>query len=180
MNSFVLPSTFRNFASRNWKKLIQDMTAEEIKRIVDDERAEQLTAQLCRHWEVATERLEGLVHELEAGIDTCFEAEIYAAMMRMQSSLMALMELNKIPTAFLFSEYLERIAKALSNGRIRQSVMTLAGRLLSGIPSKQKDSFFEVVTQMLAQHQSRLKSSRRSSSRKYRPCSISFLPLRSF
>ena len=150
------------------------MTAEEIKRIVDDERAEQLTAQLCRHWEVATERLEGLVHELEAGIDTCFEAEIYTAMMRMQSSLMALMELNKIPTAFLFSEYLERIAKALSNGRIRQSVMTLAGRLLSGIPSKQKDSFFEVVTQMLAQHQSLPKEQQKVFEQKVSPVQYIF------
>ena len=150
------------------------MTAEEIKRIVDDERAEQLTAQLCRHWEVATERLEGLVQELEAGIDTCIEAEIYTAMMRMQSSLMALMELNKIPTAFLFSEYLERIAKALSNGRIRQSVMTLAGRLLSGIPSKQKDSFFEVVTQMLAQHQSLPKEQQKVFEQKVSPVQYIF------
>ena len=39
------------------------MTTEEIKKIVDDERAEQLTAQLCRHWEVAAQRLEGLVEE---------------------------------------------------------------------------------------------------------------------
>ena len=30
------------------------MTTEEIKRIVDDEQAEQLTVQLCRHWEVAS------------------------------------------------------------------------------------------------------------------------------
>ena len=61
------------------------MTIEDIKRIVDDERAEQLTAQLCRHWEVATKRLEGLRKELEDGMDTCAEAEIYAALMRMQS-----------------------------------------------------------------------------------------------
>lgn len=128
------------------------MTAEEIKRIVDDERAEQLTAQLCRHWEVATERLEGLVQELEAGIDTCIEAEIYAAMMRMQSSLMALMELNKIPTAFLFSEYLERIAKAVSDNGIRQSVMTLAERLLTEPSNNQQTSFFDLVSQTLAQH----------------------------
>ena len=47
------------------------MTTEEIKRIIDDERAEQLTAQLCRHWEVATKRLEGLVQELNDGMDTC-------------------------------------------------------------------------------------------------------------
>ena len=39
------------------------MTAEEIKKIVDDERAEQLTALLCRHWEVATQRLDTLALE---------------------------------------------------------------------------------------------------------------------
>ncbi|MBR3400026.1 MAG: hypothetical protein IKH08_09625, partial [Prevotella sp.] len=84
------------------------MTTEEIKRMVDDGRAEQLTAQLCRHWEVAAERLGGLVQELSAGMDTCVEAEIYAAMMRMQGSVTALIELNKMPTAYLFSEYLDR------------------------------------------------------------------------
>ena len=52
------------------------MNAEEIKRIVDDERAEQLTALLCRHWEVATARLEGLTEKLAADMDTCVEAEI--------------------------------------------------------------------------------------------------------
>ena len=40
------------------------MTAEEIRKIVDDERTEQLTAQVCRHWQVAADRLEGLVQEL--------------------------------------------------------------------------------------------------------------------
>ena len=40
------------------------MTTEDIKRIVDDERVERLTAQLCRHWDVATERLEELVQDL--------------------------------------------------------------------------------------------------------------------
>ena len=39
------------------------MTTEEIKKIVDDERAEQLTALLCRHWEVATQRLDTLALE---------------------------------------------------------------------------------------------------------------------
>ena len=72
----------------------------DIKRIVDDEQVEQLTTQLCRHWEVATERLEGLAKELEDGMDTCAEAEIYAALMRMQSAVMALMELSK-PTVSL-------------------------------------------------------------------------------
>ena len=127
------------------------MTIEEIKKIVDDERAEQLTAQLCRHWEVATERLEGLVQDMDADMDTCIEAEIYAALMRMQSSVMALMELNKMPCAILFSEYLDRIAKTVSNTSIRQSVMTLMERLLGEKATKLQASFFELINQSLAQ-----------------------------
>ena len=126
------------------------MTTEDIKKIVDDERAEQLTAQLCRHWEVATERLEGLVQDMDADMDTCIEAEIYAALMRMQSSVMAMMELNKMPCALLFSEYLDRIAKTINNTSIRQSVMTLMERLLGETPAKQQDSFFELINQSLA------------------------------
>lgn len=130
------------------------MTTEEIKRIVDDERAEQLTVHLCRHWEVATQRLEELVSDLETGMDTCIEAEVYAAVMRMQNSMMSLMELNKMPCAFLFSEYLDRIGQTVSNASIRQSVMTLAKQLFSEQPAKctQRDSFFELVVQMMAQH----------------------------
>ena len=52
------------------------MTAEEIKKIVDDERAEQLTALLCRHWEVATQRLDTLTQEVTDGMETCTEAEL--------------------------------------------------------------------------------------------------------
>ena len=129
------------------------MTTEIIKRIVDDERAEQLTAQLCHHWEVATQRLDTLAQEVTSGMDTCIEAEIYAAQMRMQRAVMALMELNKIPTAFLFSEYLERINKTVSNTSIRQSVMTLVQRLLGGTsPTKQAASFFDMVIQTMTQH----------------------------
>jgi hypothetical protein len=128
------------------------MTIADIKKIIDDERAEQLTARLCRHWEVATERLEALVQDMEDDLDTCVEAEIYAAVMRMQSSMMALMELNKISTVFLFSEYLDRISQTVSNASIRQAVMTLAQRLLSGQSSKSQDSFFDLVTQMFAKH----------------------------
>ena len=127
------------------------MTAEEIKKIVDDERAEQLTAQLCHHWEVATERLKCLAQEVTDEMDTCIEAEIYAALMRMQKTAMALMELNKIPTAFLFSEYFERIAKSVSNTSIRQSVMTLIQRLLGEMSEKQQQSFFDLIIQSLGQ-----------------------------
>lgn len=128
------------------------MTTEDIKRIVDDERAEQLTVQLCRHWEVASARLEALVKDMESDMEICVEAEIYAAMMRMQSAVMALMELNKIPTAFLFSEYIDRIAKSVSDTSIRQSVVKLLERLIGDNQRKLPASFFEQVSQMLSQH----------------------------
>ncbi len=129
------------------------MTTKDIKRIIDDERAELLTAQACRHWQVATERLEGLVQELNDGMETCVEAEVYAAMMRMQSSVMVLMELNKMPCAYLFSEYFDRIAKTVSDIGIRQSVMALAGRLLSDEkPRGKQASFLDLVVQSMVQH----------------------------
>ena len=129
------------------------MTTEEIKKIIDDERAEQLTTLICRHWDVATQRLDTLAQEVTDGIDTCTEAEIYAALMRMQKTVMALMELNKIPTALLFSEYLERINKTVSNNNIRQSVMTLVQRLLGRTSdNKQAAPFFDLVIQTMAQH----------------------------
>ena len=149
------------------------MTIADIKKIIDDERAEQLTARLCRHWEVATERLEALVQDMEDDLDTCVEAEIYAAVMRMQSSMMALMELNKLSTVFLFSEYLDRVAQTVSNASIRQAVMTLAQRLLSGQSSKSQESFFDLVTQMFAKHLELLRRSRRPLRRRYRPYSMS-------
>ena len=128
------------------------MTTADIKKIVDDKRAEQLTARLCRHWEVATERLEVLVQDMENGMDTCIEAEIYAAMMRMQSSMIALMELRKLPCAMLFLEYLERAAKTISNASIRQSVIAIAGHLLGEQQESQQASFFDMVVELLAQH----------------------------
>ena len=129
------------------------MTTEEIKKIIDDKCAEQLTTQLCHHWDVATQRLDTLAQEVTDGMDTCLEAEIYAALMRMQRAVMALMELNKIPTAVLFSEYLDRINETVSNASIRQSVMTLVQRLLGGTPArKQTAAFFDLVVQTMAQH----------------------------
>lgn len=128
------------------------MTTADIKKIVDDKHAEQLAAQLCRHWEVATERLEALVHDIDEGMDICIEAEIYAAMMRMQNSMIALMELRKLPCAMLFSEYLERAAKTVSNASIRQSVMAVASHLLSEQQESQQVSFFDMVIELLAQH----------------------------
>ena len=128
------------------------MNAETIKRIVDDERVERLTAQLCRHWDVATERLGGLVKELEDGMDTCVEAEIYASIMRMQSCVMALIELNKLPCAYLFTAYLERIAKTVSNEDIRGSVVKLIEQLFSKKSAQPQTSFFDMVNQSMAQH----------------------------
>lgn len=128
------------------------MTTEEIKRIVDDERAEQLTAQLCHHWKVATERLDDLAQELTTDMNTCIEAEIYAAIMRMQNAVMALMELNMIPTAYLFSEYLDRIGNTVADNRIRKSVMTLMERLIGEKPKKQQGAFFDLVTKSIAHH----------------------------
>jgi hypothetical protein len=129
------------------------MTTEEIKKIIDDKCAEQLTTLLCHHWDVATQRLDTLAQEVTDGMDTCLEAEIYAALMRMQRAVMALMELNKIPTAVLFSEYLDRINETVSNASIRQSVMTLVQRLLGGTPArKQTAAFFDLVVQTMAQH----------------------------
>ncbi|MBO4463512.1 MAG: hypothetical protein J5797_04880 [Prevotella sp.] len=127
------------------------MTTEEIKKIVDDEHAEQLTAQLCRHWEVAAQRLEGLVQELAAGMDTCVEAELYAALMRMQSSVMALMELNKIPCTFLFSEYLDRVCKVMENDSITQSAAALFDLIPAEKPTQQ-GTFFDHVTEWLTQY----------------------------
>lgn len=134
----------------------EDMNTAEIKSIVDDERAEQLTALLCHHWEVANQRLETLAQEIASDMDICMEAEIYAAIMRMQRAVMALMELNKIPTAFLFSEYLERINETVSKSSIQQSVMMLFLQLqqLDETPANEpKASFFEQVNQMIAQHE---------------------------
>ena len=127
-----------------------DMTTEEIKKIVDEKRAGQLTVQLCRHWEVATERLESLVQDVTEGLDTSIEAELYAALMRMQSAVMALMELNKIPTTFLFSEYLERIGQTVSNTSMRQSVVKLGKWLMEEkAVESPKTSFFDMLIQML-------------------------------
>ena len=145
------------------------MTKENIKKIVDDERAEQLTTQLCRHWELATERLAELVQDLEADIDTCVEAEVYAALMRMQSAVMALMKLNEMPTAFLFSEYFDRISKTVSNVSMRQSVMQLIQRMVYNQPVKQQASFFDLVNQTLAQHIALPKEKQEAIKQKFSP-----------
>ena len=151
------------------------MTTEEIKRIVDDERAEQLTVQLCRHWEVATQRLDTLAQEVTNGMDTCTEAEIYAALMRMQRAVMALMDLNKIPTAFLFSEYLDRISQTISDSSMQKSVVTLMEQLLGKTPAnKQEASFFDQVIQMIAQHEALPKEQQEAIQQQFSPMKYIF------
>ena len=128
------------------------MTNEEIKKIVDDERVEQLTVQACHHWEIATQRLEELTKELDAKVDTCVEAEIYAAQMRMQSAVMALVELNKMPCAYLFTEYIGRIEKVVSDGSIQCSIMTLMNLLQDQQFAKKKGDFLDFVIQSTIQN----------------------------
>ena len=153
----------------------EDMNTAEIKSIVDDERAEQLTAQLCHHWDVATQRLDTLAQEVTNGMDTCTEAEIYAALMRMQRAVMALMELNKIPTAFLFSEYLDRISQTISAPSMQKSVVTLMEQLLGKTPAnKQEASFFEQVIQMIAQHEALPKEQQEAIQQQFSPMKYIF------
>lgn len=128
------------------------MTNEEIKKIVDDERVEQLTVQACHHWEIATQRLDELTKELDAKVDTCVEAEIYAAQMRMQSAVMALVELNKMPCAYLFTEYIGRIEKVVSDGSIQCSIMTLMNLLQDEQFAKKKGDFLDFVIQSTIQN----------------------------
>ena len=151
------------------------MTAREIKKIIDDKRAEQLTVQLCRHWEVATQRLDTLAQEVTNGMDTCTEAEIYAALMRMQRAVMALMDLYKIPTAFLFSEYLDRISQTISDSSMQKSVVTLMEQLLGKTPAnKQEASFFDQVIQMIAQHEALPKEQQEAIQQQFSPMKYIF------
>ena len=128
------------------------MTNEEIKKIVDDERVEQLTVQACHHWEIATQRLDELTKELDAKVDTCVEAEIYAAQMRMQSAVMALVELNKMPCAYLFTDYIGRIEKVVSDGNIQCSIITLMNLLQDEQFAKKKGDFLDFVIQSTIQN----------------------------
>lgn len=128
------------------------MTNEEVKKIINDERTEQQTVLFCHHWEMATQRLNELAKELESGIGTCIEAEVYATMMRMQSAIMALVELNKMPCAYLFSDYLNRIEMAISDNSINRSIMTLFFKLQFEKPTMKRGDFIDFVIQSLAQH----------------------------
>ena len=145
------------------------MTNEEIKKIVDDERVEQLTVQACHHWEIATQRLDELTKELDAKVDTCVEAEIYAAQMRMQSAVMALVELNKMPCAYLFTEYVDRIEKVVSDGSIQCSIMTLMNLLQDEQLSKKKGDFLDFVIQSTIQNVALPKEQQKSLEHKISP-----------
>ena len=129
------------------------MTNEEIKRIIADKQTEQLTTLFCHHWNIATRRLEELTKELDAKIETCVEADIYAAVMRMQSAVMALVELNKRPSAYLFSGDLDRIEKVVSGSSIRSSIMNLFTMLQDeNLAVAKKGDFADFIIQSLAQH----------------------------
>ena len=145
------------------------MTNEEIKKIVDDERVEQLTVQACHHWEIATQRLDELTKELDAKVDTCVEAEIYAAQMRMQSAVMALVELNKMPCAYLFTEYIGRIEKVVSDGSIQCSIMTLMNLLQDEQFAKKKGDFLDFVIQSTIQNVALPKEQQKSLEQKISP-----------
>ena len=145
------------------------MTNEEIKKIVDDERVEQLTVQACHHWEIATQRLDELTKELDAKVDTCVEPEIYAAQMRMQSAVMALVELNKMPCAYLFTEYVDRIEKVVSDGSIQCSIMTLMNLLQDEQLSKKKGDFLDFVIQSTIQNVALPKEQQKSLEQKISP-----------
>lgn len=145
------------------------MTNEEIKKIVDDERVEQLTVQACHHWEIATQRLDELTKELDAKVDTCVEAEIYAAQMRMQSAVMALVELNKMPCAYLFTEYVGRIEKTVSSSNIRHSIMMLFNQLQDEQLSKKKGDFLDFVIQSTIQNVALPKEQQKSLEQKISP-----------
>ena len=62
------------------------------------------------------------------------------------------MELNKLPCTYLFTAYLERIAKTVSNEDIRGSVVKLIEQLFSKKSAQPQTSFFDMVNQSMAQH----------------------------
>ena len=128
------------------------MTNEEIKRIIADEYTEQLTALFCHHWNVATQRLDELTKELDAQVETCVESEIYAAIMRMQSAVMALAELNQMPCAYLFSEYTNRIDSAIANSNLRSSIMILLSLLQDEHLATKKGGFLDYIIKSMTQN----------------------------
>ncbi len=129
------------------------MTHEEIKKIIDDERVEQLTAQMCHHWEVASRRLVELLQELDAQTAACIDAELYAVLMRLQQTAIALMELNKNPYACLFTDYLESIRQTISDSTILQSVIAMLSFLTQDQEEKPQEDFFSMIVELLAHHQ---------------------------
>ena len=133
-------------------KTLNKMTTEEIRNIIADEQVSRLTQQFCHHWQVAGERMACLTKELVEGIDTNVEAELYAILMRLQRTFVALMELNKKPFAYLFADSLERIEATLDDTPIRSAVMTLLRAAGAQETTQvQKGSFFDIIGNSLAQ-----------------------------
>jgi len=73
-------------------------------------------------------------------------------MMRMQSAVMAMVELNRLPCAYLLSEYTDRIGQTISNSSIRRSIMTLFNQMQNEQFTNKKGDFVDFVIQSLAQH----------------------------
>ncbi len=148
----VTTVTVTLFSIRLHKKK-RKMTKEDIKKIVDNKRVEQLTTQTCQNWEIATVRMKELIQELHANMNTCIEAEVYATIMRMQSAVSSLIELNKMPCAFLFSDYLNRIDQTVKNESIHQLVIELM-KILKDRHSNQQQptTLFDLISQSVAQH----------------------------
>ena len=57
--------------------------------------------------------------------------------------------MNNKPCAYLFSEYLDRFSKTISDAGMRQSVLRLL-ELLSAESAKQQESFFDLVIKALS------------------------------
>ena len=127
------------------------MNTEEVKRIVDGEKVEQLTKQVCHHWEVVSARLDELDDEYSPQVEACFVAEIYACILRLQSIIMTLMELNKLPSAFLFSEYLDRIGETMYDNETTHSALFLFQQINKEINIKPA-SFYDMFMQWFPQY----------------------------
>ena len=151
---------------------IQQLTNEEIKRIIADEQTEQLTALFCHHWDVATRRLEELTQELDAQVETCVEADIYAVVMRMQRAVMALAELNQMPCAYLFSEYTDRIGSAIARSSIRSSIMTIISLLQDERPTTKKGDFLDYTIKQMTQNPSVAKEQQDAINQKVAPMQL--------
>jgi hypothetical protein len=82
---------------------------------------------------------------------------------------MALVELNKMPCAYLFTEYIDRIEKVVSDGSIQCSIMTLMNLLQDEQLSKKKGDFLDFVIQSTIQNVALPKEQQKSLEQKISP-----------